>query len=50
MSDETSGSGLQAAPPATSATVADALRRQIQDGLLSPGEWLREARADYFYF
>jgi DNA-binding GntR family transcriptional regulator len=32
-----------AAPP-TAATVADALRRQIQDGLLPPGEWLREAR------
>lgn len=26
------------------ATLAAALRRQIQDGLLSPGEWLREAR------
>ncbi|MBL8556507.1 MAG: GntR family transcriptional regulator [Phenylobacterium sp.] len=31
-----------AAPSA--ATVASALRRQIQDGLLPPGEWLREAR------
>jgi DNA-binding GntR family transcriptional regulator len=32
------------ASPPTAATVADALRRQIQDGRLSPGEWLREAR------
>jgi len=31
------------APP-TAATVAEGLRRQIQDGLLPPGEWLREAR------
>lgn len=31
------------APP-NAATVAAALRRQIQDGLLPPGEWLREAR------
>lgn len=32
------------APPRTAADVADALRRQIQDGLLPPGEWLREIR------
>ncbi|HEX5263525.1 MAG TPA: GntR family transcriptional regulator [Phenylobacterium sp.] len=32
------------APPPNAAAVVDALRRQIQDGLLSPGEWLREAR------
>lgn len=30
--------------PATAAEVADGLRRQIQDGLLPPGEWLRENR------
>ncbi len=28
----------------TAEDVADALRRQIQDGLLPPGEWLREVR------
>lgn len=33
-----------AAPTPNATTVADALRRQIQDGLLSPGDWLREAR------
>jgi DNA-binding GntR family transcriptional regulator len=33
-----------AAPPPNAATVAASLRRQIQDGLLPPGEWLREAR------
>jgi DNA-binding GntR family transcriptional regulator len=33
----------KAAPP-TAAEVADALRRQIQDGVLLPGEWLREVR------
>lgn len=32
------------ASPSNAAELADALRRQIQDGLLSPGEWLREAR------
>lgn len=30
--------------PTTAAGVADALRRQIQDGVLEPGEWLREIR------
>lgn len=33
-----------AAQPSNAASVADALRRQIQDGLLSPSDWLREAR------
>jgi DNA-binding GntR family transcriptional regulator len=32
------------APGSTAAGVTERLRRQIQDGLLSPGEWLREAR------
>jgi DNA-binding GntR family transcriptional regulator len=32
------------APTPNATTVAGALRRQIQDGLLSPGDWLREAR------
>lgn len=31
-------------PSPNAETLADALRRQIQDGLISPGEWLREAR------
>jgi DNA-binding GntR family transcriptional regulator len=30
--------------PRTAADVADALRRQIQEAALQPGEWLREAR------
>ncbi len=30
--------------PLDAAGLAEALRRQIQDGLLSPGEWLREVR------
>lgn len=34
----------RAAPAPNAASVADSLRRQIQDGLLSPGDWLREAR------
>lgn len=33
-----------AKPPVTAVDVASALRRQIQDGVLEPGEWLREAR------
>jgi DNA-binding GntR family transcriptional regulator len=33
-----------AAPPPNAASVAASLRRQIQDGLLSPSDWLREAR------
>lgn len=33
-----------AASPPNAAAVADALRRQIQDGVLSPGDWLREVR------
>ncbi len=31
-------------PSPNTETLADSLRRQIQDGLVSPGEWLREAR------
>jgi len=34
----------QSASPPNAAAMAQALRRQIQDGVLSPGEWLREAR------
>lgn len=33
-----------AATTPNAASVADALRRQIQDGTLSPSDWLREAR------
>lgn len=36
--------GADAAPPRTAADVADAVRHQIQEGALPPGEWLREAR------
>lgn len=32
------------APSSSTDPLVQALRRQIQDGLLSPGEWLREAR------
>jgi len=32
------------AASATAADVADAVRRQIQDGVLPPGDWLREPR------
>lgn len=39
---DTSGKGRTAATSAVD--VAGSLRRQIQDGLLPPGEWLREAR------
>lgn len=42
-SDTTGRRGAQAAVK-SAADVAEALRRQIQDGLLPPGEWLREAR------
>lgn len=31
-------------PSQNTETLADSLRRQIQDGLISPGEWLREVR------
>jgi len=30
--------------PLTADALADALRRQIQDGVIAPGEWLREVR------
>jgi DNA-binding GntR family transcriptional regulator len=36
--------GAASASPATAAEVANALRRQIQDGRLRPGDWLREMR------
>lgn len=39
-----SAGGLATAPLKTASDLADALRRQIQDGTLAPGEWLREAR------
>jgi DNA-binding GntR family transcriptional regulator len=35
---------VTAPKPASPSAVADALRLQIQDGLLPPGEWLREIR------
>ncbi|WP_269714900.1 GntR family transcriptional regulator [Caulobacter sp. NIBR2454] len=38
------GQGQEQAAATSAADVADALRRQIQDGYLPPGEWLREAR------
>src|SRR5262245_25697152 len=45
MSDnETPSGGAHAAPPRTAADVAGALRHQIQEGQLPPGEWLREVR------
>jgi DNA-binding GntR family transcriptional regulator len=44
MSDESLAPSSDAPPPTTAAGVADALRRQIQDGALPPGEWLREIR------
>jgi DNA-binding GntR family transcriptional regulator len=43
MPDETPDPPARGAP-ATAASVADALRRQIQDAHLPPGEWLRENR------
>lgn len=45
MSDnETPSREAEAAPPMTAADVAGALRRQIQEAQLPPGEWLREVR------
>ena len=45
MPDSKTPSRPAGAPaPVTAADVADGLRRQIQDGLLPPGEWLRENR------
>lgn len=44
MSDEMPTPQSDAAFPATASGVADALRRQVQDGVLPPGEWLREIR------
>lgn len=44
MSDSRPPSGPAATPPPTAAEVADALRRQIQEAILTPGEWLRENR------
>lgn len=41
---KSSAAASRAAPPATAADVTDALRRQIQDGLIPPGEWLREIK------
>lgn len=40
----TEGARAEAPEPLTAADVAQALRRQIQDGALPPGEWLRESR------
>jgi DNA-binding GntR family transcriptional regulator len=41
---ETPRARSSAASPTTAADVAEDLRRQIQDDVLQPGEWLREAR------
>lgn len=43
-SNETPPPRAERTPSATAADVADAVRRQIQDGVFSPGEWLREPR------
>jgi DNA-binding GntR family transcriptional regulator len=40
----TSSRRAERAPSSMATEVADAVRRQIQDGVLPPGEWLREPR------
>lgn len=44
MPTKTSTAAAAPAYSATASDVTDALRRQIQDGLLLPGEWLREIK------
>ncbi|WP_296595069.1 GntR family transcriptional regulator [Phenylobacterium sp.] len=44
MSDSKTPARAAAAPPRTAVEVAEALRHQIQEGQLAPGEWLREVR------
>lgn len=41
---ETTSQEAGPAPPVTAVEVANALRHQIQEGQLPPGEWLREVR------